>query len=138
KEMRDNWAVGYSRRYTVGVWVGNVTGEPMKNVSGVAGAAPVWLEVMGRLHDRMPSTPPTPPRGVVRRDTAFTASVEPVRAEWFREGTEPVRPTLGPTVVRSLRMAGALPVGSAGTAPLGSAGALPLGSAGAARSGSVG
>jgi len=54
KEMRDNWAVGYSRRYTVGVWVGNVTGEPMRNVSGVTGAAPVWLDVMMRL-TRSPS-----------------------------------------------------------------------------------
>ena len=61
KEMRDNWAVGYSRRYTVGVWVGNVTGEPMKNVSGVTGAAPIWLEVMAWLHETMPSAPPAPP-----------------------------------------------------------------------------
>ncbi|HXJ81497.1 MAG TPA: penicillin-binding protein 1C, partial [Candidatus Methylomirabilis sp.] len=90
KEMRDNWAVGYSRRYTVGVWVGNVTGEPMRNVSGVTGAAPVWLEVMVRLHEGTPSTPPAPPPGLVRRETTFTASVEPARLEWFREGTEPV------------------------------------------------
>src|SRR5262249_56440332 len=63
KEMRDNWAVGYSRRYTVGVWVGNVTGEPMRNVSGVTGAAPVWLDVMMRLHEGVPSEPPAPPTG---------------------------------------------------------------------------
>jgi penicillin-binding protein 1C len=89
KEMRDNWAVGYSRRYTVGVWVGNVTGEPMRNVSGVTGAAPVWLEVMARLHETMPSAPPAPPPGLVRREVAFAGSVEPARAEWFSEGTEP-------------------------------------------------
>ena len=27
KEMRDNWCVGYSRRYTVGVWVGKLLGR---------------------------------------------------------------------------------------------------------------
>ncbi len=42
KDMRDNWCVGYSDRYTVGVWVGNFTGQPMWNVSGVTGAAPIF------------------------------------------------------------------------------------------------
>jgi penicillin-binding protein 1C len=92
KEMRDNWAVGYSRRYTVGVWVGNVSGEPMRNVSGVTGAAPVWLDVMARLHEKTPSAAPAPPAGLVRRQVAFTGDVEPVRSEWFSEGTEPTQP----------------------------------------------
>jgi len=89
KEMRDNWAVGYSRRYTVGVWVGNVTGEPMRNVSGVTGAAPVWLEVMARLHEKTPSVAPAPPAGMVSREVTFAREVEPIRREWFSEGTEP-------------------------------------------------
>jgi len=92
KEMRDNWAVGFSRRYTVGVWVGNVTGEPMRNVSGVTGAAPVWLEVMARLHEKIPSEAPAPPAGVVEREVPFAREAEPVRREWFSEGTEPVAP----------------------------------------------
>jgi penicillin-binding protein 1C len=91
KEMRDNWAVGYSRRYTVGVWVGNVTGEPMRNVSGVTGAAPVWLEVMARLHEKTPSDPPPPPRSLVNAEVTFSGRVEPARAEWFHRGTEPPR-----------------------------------------------
>jgi len=82
-------AVGYSRRYTVGVWVGNVTGEPMRNVSGVTGAAPVWLEVMMRLHDGVPSEPPAPPPGLVSQQVAFADRVEPGRREWFQQGTEP-------------------------------------------------
>ena len=50
KDMRDNWCIGYSRKYTVGVWVGNFSGEPMWNVSGISGAAPVWVEMMNWLH----------------------------------------------------------------------------------------
>ena len=38
KDMRDNWAVGYSQRYTVGVWVGNASGAPMWDVSGTSGS----------------------------------------------------------------------------------------------------
>jgi penicillin-binding protein 1C len=41
KDMRDNWCVGFSDRYSVGVWVGNFSGAPMWDVSGVSGAAPV-------------------------------------------------------------------------------------------------
>ena len=32
KDMRDNWCVGWSNRYTVGVWVGNFDGRPMWDV----------------------------------------------------------------------------------------------------------
>jgi penicillin-binding protein 1C len=95
KEMRDNWAVGYSRRYTVGVWVGNASGEPMRDVSGVTGAAPVWGEVMSRLHEKIPSEPPPSPSGLVRRAVTFAADAEPARIEWFREGTEPLATTAG-------------------------------------------
>ena len=93
KEMRDNWCVGYSRRYTVGVWVGNFSGEPMRDVSGVTGAAPVWLEVMAWLHQSTPSPPPEPPTGVIARTIAFHGQGEPDRMEWFLEGTEPRRAT---------------------------------------------
>ena len=91
KEMRDNWCVGYSRRYTVGVWVGNFGGEPMRNVSGVTGAAPVWREVMAWLHGAVPSAPPAAPAGVVAAPVAFPGAVEPARLEWFLAGTEPPR-----------------------------------------------
>ena len=38
--MRDNWCIGFTDRYTIGVWVGNASGEAMHDVSGVSGAAP--------------------------------------------------------------------------------------------------
>lgn len=49
KDMRDNWCIGFNSKYTVGVWVGNFGGEPMWNVSGVTGAAPIWRDIMNRL-----------------------------------------------------------------------------------------
>lgn len=61
KDMRDNWALGYSSRYTVGVWVGNASGAPMWDVSGTSGAAPVWAALMNHLHQNEPSRPPAPP-----------------------------------------------------------------------------
>lgn len=34
KDMRDNWCIGWTDQFTVGVWVGNFNGDPMWNVSG--------------------------------------------------------------------------------------------------------
>jgi penicillin-binding protein 1C len=89
KDMRDNWCIGYSQKYTVGVWVGNFSGEPMWNVSGVTGAAPVWREVMGYLHAKDAGSPPEPPVGV----TVHVVSAQdagPLKKEFFLKGTEPV------------------------------------------------
>jgi penicillin-binding protein 1C len=88
KDMRDNWCVGYSERYTVGVWVGNFDGGSMWDVSGVTGAAPVWRDVMDYLHQHVPSRAPAAPPGVLRRDVAWQPAFEPPRAEWFIAGTE--------------------------------------------------
>ena len=50
KDMRDNWAIGWSQHYVVGVWVGNASGAPMWDVSGISGAAPLWAALMNYLH----------------------------------------------------------------------------------------
>lgn len=57
KDMRDNWCVGWTPKYTVGVWVGNFGGEPMWNVSGISGAAPIWRSLMLALHPGYKSSP---------------------------------------------------------------------------------
>jgi penicillin-binding protein 1C len=88
KDMRDNWCVGFTSRYTVGVWVGNFDGQPMWDVSGVSGAAPVWRDLMDYLHRDSPSRAPAAPAGLVRQSVAFTPAVEPPRSEWFLRGTE--------------------------------------------------
>jgi penicillin-binding protein 1C len=94
KDMRDNWCVGFSGRYTVGVWVGNFDGRPMWEVSGVSGAAPVWRDVMDYLHRDRPSRAPAAPQGLVRQAVVFDPAVEPPRSEWFVRGTETSTVTL--------------------------------------------
>jgi penicillin-binding protein 1C len=93
KDMRDNWAVGWSERYSVGVWVGNASGAPMWNVSGTSGAAPVWAAVMQHLHAHTPSRAPKPPAGLVQAHATFDGPgdgrpLEAARSEWFIAGTE--------------------------------------------------
>ena len=99
KDMRDNWAVGWSERYTVGVWVGNASGAAMHDVSGTSGAAPIWSAVMGFLHAREPSRAPKPPAGLRQARVRFgpapavggTPHHQPLEAgrdEWFMPGTQ--------------------------------------------------
>jgi len=97
KDYRDNWTIGYTSDYTVGVWVGNFDGTPMQRVSGITGAAPIYRDIMlylYHLHD--PSNLfGNPPEGIV------SARICPLSGklagndcphsieEMFLEGTEP-------------------------------------------------
>lgn len=91
KDMRDNWCIGYSQRYTVGVWVGNSDGSAMHDVSGVTGAAPVWRAVMdalnpgGILHSSRGLHPM--PQQVEIRNIHFSPAIEAPRQELFLKGT---------------------------------------------------
>jgi len=51
RNFRDNWVVGYTDDYVVGVWVGNARGEVMQGVSGITGAGPIFHRIMNMLHE---------------------------------------------------------------------------------------
>ncbi len=52
KDFRDNWTVGFTSRYTVGVWVGNFDAAPMHNISGVTGCGPLFKDAMLLLENK--------------------------------------------------------------------------------------
>lgn len=110
-DMRDNWAVGFSSRYTVGVWVGNFSGEPMHDVSGVTGAAPVWREIMDFLHEGGPPVFESAPAGLVHQFVSYKDAIEPPRREWFLAGTESA--LVAPVEARAARARIASPVNGA-------------------------
>ncbi len=87
KAMRDNWCIGFTPRFTVGVWVGNLEGDPMRAVSGTSGAAPVWRDVMLALNARNPDRGLAPPTGIERRSISFASAIEQPRTEYFLAGT---------------------------------------------------
>ena len=47
--QRDAWCIGYNPDFTVGVWVGNVSGAGSPSLVGADIAAPVMTEVMDYL-----------------------------------------------------------------------------------------
>jgi len=109
-DWRDNWTVGYTPEVVTGVWVGNADNTPMKNVSGITGAAPIWHDFMTTVLRGRPATNFTVPGGVIEREICADSGLLPGEAgpdamdaveqrvpcpqrrlEWFIEGTEPTR-----------------------------------------------
>jgi penicillin-binding protein 1C len=76
-DFRDTWTVGYTPDYTVAVWVGNFDGGPMRHVSGVAGAAPLWNRIMLHLYESREPVPFPPPDGLVLMPICATTGLRP-------------------------------------------------------------
>lgn len=48
--FRDAWAFGYTRDFVAGVWIGNLSYKPMRDITGAIGAAPLLRSVFGLLN----------------------------------------------------------------------------------------
>lgn len=75
-DFRDNWCIGYTADYTVGVWAGNFDNSPMLRVSGLSGAGPIFRRVMESLYEtgadgapRMGRAPAFPERPAALQET---------------------------------------------------------------------
>lgn len=95
-EKRDNWTVGYTPSYVVGVWVGNNDNSVMNQAisSGVTGASPIWNKIMTFVLKGKPDEPFQKPDNVnqVTVDSMFGGlpfGNQPTHADYFIKGTEP-------------------------------------------------
>lgn len=60
-DNKDNWTVGYTPDFVVGVWVGNTRGQPMSSqATGLTGAAPIWNAIMTVATSNVQAKPFTP------------------------------------------------------------------------------
>jgi penicillin-binding protein 1C len=46
---RDAWSIGYNKKYTVGVWVGNFSGEGVPELNGADKAAPLLFKIFNAV-----------------------------------------------------------------------------------------
>jgi 1A family penicillin-binding protein len=96
-DFRDNWAVGYTPDLVVGVWVGNADNEPMRDVSGVEGAAPIWHSLMSLSLRGRPALGFQRPDGLVDVEVCALSGLLPTDhcphriTETFLAGTEPTQ-----------------------------------------------
>ncbi len=102
-DWRDNWTIGYTPDLVAGVWVGNADNTPMKDVSGVTGAAPIWHDFMTSVLRGRAASEFAVPSGVTQIEVCADSGLLPGavaagdqaascpsrRLEWFIEGTEP-------------------------------------------------
>ncbi len=93
--FRDNWTLGYTANFAVGVWVGNADASPMREVSGVDGAGPIWRDIMlAAAATRVPEWLPRP-QGLVEATVCSPTGLLPgpdcphVVDELFVSGTAP-------------------------------------------------
>ncbi len=93
--FRDNWTVGYTPQLATAVWVGNNDNEPMENVTGLSGAAPIWHDVMLHYLKDEPAIEWERPPGVVETQVDALSGLRMTEyssypiTEYFLEGTEP-------------------------------------------------
>ncbi len=73
-DYRDNWTMGYTSDYVVGVWAGNNDNSPMVNITGVDGAAPIWHDTLLMAEEGHPIVNfPSAPAGVIKKSTGGAA-----------------------------------------------------------------
>ena len=83
EEPRDNWTLGYTPDLAVGVWVGNADYTPLKDTSGVTGAAPIWNQFMQFAIQALTGGGPTSftrPPNIIERPICAVSGAEP--SEW--------------------------------------------------------
>jgi penicillin-binding protein 1C len=97
-EKRDNWTIGYTPSYVVGVWVGNNNNTPMNQAiaSGETGASPIWNKIISFVLKGKPNQEPKKPDDVVAMqiDALFgglPVPGQPTRSEYFIKGTQPTK-----------------------------------------------
>jgi membrane carboxypeptidase/penicillin-binding protein PbpC len=95
-DKRDNYAIGYTKDVTVGVWVGNNDNSPMNQriASGITGASPIWNRIMKELLKKYSDGIMDKPDRVkaIEIDSYLGGLPKdgyPKRSEYFVEGTEP-------------------------------------------------
>jgi penicillin-binding protein 1C len=96
--FHDNWTVGYTPDLVVGVWAGNTSYEPMREVNGLTGAAPIWHQFMRAVLTGRPPRPFVQPPGLAQVEVCALSGALPTpacpyrRKEWFIDGTQPTTP----------------------------------------------
>jgi penicillin-binding protein 1C len=98
---RDAWAVAWSARAVVGVWVGRPDFRPMRSLGGYAAAASLARGILSLRHedqlDGFSDRPFPPPRGFVPIRLCATTGLLPgtacdrVVAEWVAPGRRPLQ-----------------------------------------------
>jgi membrane peptidoglycan carboxypeptidase len=76
-DWRDNWTVGYVAHLVTGVWVGNADNTPMRDVSGITGAGPIWHDFMTDVLREEPAEQFPKPGGLIQVEVCGDSGLLP-------------------------------------------------------------
>jgi penicillin-binding protein 1A len=107
-DLHDAWFMGFTPRYTTGVWVGLDQNVPIgKGETGSRAASPIWLDYMQHALEGKSVREFTVPEGIIRvkidAETGLLPNAQSKNTvfECFKEGTEPTQHTPRPDEVLS-------------------------------------
>ena len=107
-DLHDAWFMGFTPRYTTGVWVGLDQGAPLgRKETGSRAASPIWLDYMKHALEGKSVREFTVPEGIIRVKIDAETGLLPIAQskntifESFKEGTEPTQYTPRPDEVLS-------------------------------------
>ena len=94
-DYRDAWVVGFSDRFTVGIWMGNLDRRPMREVTGSVGPALVLRSLFSELHRHREASPLFLSRQlrqthICRESGLLPTDACPIGTEWFRADQTPI------------------------------------------------
>lgn len=96
QEFRDAWTIGYTPNLAIGIWIGNSNNDPLYNLPGALGAAPLWRDLMNHFLAEKPAEEFTPPPGILAVRVCSNGGILPEttprgigRVEYFLPGTQP-------------------------------------------------
>ena len=68
KGSRDAWAIGYTKDYIVGLWLGDFKGSEMINITGGNGAVPILYDLFSMLNKSQKETKWHKPKDIIERE----------------------------------------------------------------------
>ncbi|MCG8551386.1 MAG: PBP1A family penicillin-binding protein [Desulfobacterales bacterium] len=107
-DLHDAWFMGFTPRYTTGVWVGLDQSAPIgRGETGSRAASPIWLDYMQHALEGKSVREFTVPEGIITvkidAETGLLPSAQSEHTifERFKDGTEPIERTPSPDEVLS-------------------------------------
>ncbi len=83
KGSRDAWAVGYTKDYIVGLWLGDFAGSEMINITGGNGAVPILYDLFAMLNKSHKETEWNKPDTIIKKEICLISGK--LRGEFCKE-----------------------------------------------------
>lgn len=83
KGSRDAWAIGYTKDYIAGLWLGDFKGSEMINITGGNGAVPILYDLFSMLNKSQKETKWDKPSDIVEREICLISGK--LRGEFCKE-----------------------------------------------------